>query len=54
MKNCLMLDDTLDVLPWAKQSLHISAVPHDEKVRHLPRQRQRASLPHAGRCGAQG
>jgi len=31
MKNCLMLDDTLDVLPWAKQSLHISAVLHDEK-----------------------
>ncbi len=27
MPNCLMLDDTLDVLPWARQTLHIEPVP---------------------------
>jgi hypothetical protein len=26
-----MLDDTLDVLPWAKQTVAITAVSHDEK-----------------------
>eukprot|EP00729_Bicosta_minor_P007993 gene7993-4888_t len=31
MKNCLMLDDTLDVLPWARQTISIKPVTHDEK-----------------------
>lgn len=26
MPMCLMLDDTLDILPWARQTLHIEAV----------------------------
>ena len=26
MPGCLMLDDTLDVLPWAKQTLRLEAV----------------------------
>jgi N-acetyltransferase 10 len=31
MQNCLMLDDTLDVLPWAKQTISITPVTHDAK-----------------------
>ncbi len=26
MPTCLMLDDTLDVLPWARQALHIEPI----------------------------
>ena len=54
MKNCLMLDDTLDVLPWAKQSLHISAVPHDEKVRLLRPQPHRPCCTVQGECSGSG
>ena len=31
MKNCLMLDDTLDVLPWARQTISIAPILHGEK-----------------------
>ena len=27
MPTCLMLDDTLDVLPWARQTLTIASLP---------------------------
>jgi hypothetical protein len=32
MATCLMLDDTLDVLPWARQTLTIAPVPPKSQV----------------------
>lgn len=36
LKSCLMLDDSLDVLPWAKQSLRIEPLPPSEVLPLIP------------------
>ncbi len=37
MPTCLMLDDTLEVLPWARQTVHIAPLPPHNAVQFKDR-----------------